>query len=69
MPSNVIVQVSAIGQVNPNDLDFLGHMKHLMGEPVITIVDAGETEVQHIDLIKNRLISILYRPAQKHYKN
>ena len=52
MPDTVIVRVNALGQGQPNDLDFLDCKNRPIVDLNITGVDAGETEAPHIELIE-----------------
>ena len=52
MTDTVIAQVKALGQVQPNDIDFLDHKKLPIWELDITVVYAGETEAPHIEMIE-----------------
>ena len=52
MPDTVIAQLNALGQGQPNDLDFLDFNKHPIGEIDITRVDYGGTEAPNIGLVE-----------------
>ena len=52
IPDTVIARVNALGQGQPNDLDFLDRKKIPIGELDITGLNAMETQAPHIDLIE-----------------
>ena len=52
MPDTVIVRVNALGQGQPNDLDFLDRKMHPIGDLKITGVYDGETEAPNVELIE-----------------
>ena len=52
MPDTVIDWVNALGQGQPNDQQLLDYKKHPNGDLEITVVDDGETEAPHIELVE-----------------
>ena len=52
MPDTMIARVNALGQGQPNNLDFLDINNRPIGELEITLVDTGETESPHIERIE-----------------
>ena len=51
MPDTVLAQVNIISQGKPDDIEFLDGKKHSIGKINTTGVNAGETEVSHIEMI------------------
>ena len=52
MPGSVIAQVNALGQGQPNDLEFIDRKKRPIGYIYITGVDDWETGAPHIELVE-----------------
>ena len=52
MRDTIIYWVNTLGQVQPNDLEFIDCKKRSIGKLGVIGVDAGETEAPHIELVE-----------------